>query len=244
MQEQSLRPSDRFTEKYESYGTMLFRIAMVQLGNKADAEEAVQETFVKLLYKAPVFHEPEHEKAWLILVITNITKNMRRSVWHRRVIRKEEIESYGQTRLMTYQVIDNQSYAEFYENINGYTVNSGGDMLGQLKLEGNIASAQWEKFDSWNNGLQQYTDVTDTAPLTPFLSALSTAKPLAGQPLSDAGIYDDPNQAFLTLTLKDGSAVQLRLFQKGYVKYGNADVFFQVEPAAFGDMWSQVDVTK
>lgn len=99
MQEQSLRPSDRFTEKYESYGTMLFRIAMVQLGNKADAEEAVQETFVKLLYKAPVFHEPEHEKAWLIRVITNTTKNMRRSVWHRRVIPKEQIESYGQTQV-------------------------------------------------------------------------------------------------------------------------------------------------
>ena len=98
MQELSLRPSDRFTEKYQSYGTMLFRIAMVHLGNKADAEEAVQETFVKLLSKAPVFHEPEHEKAWLIRVITNTCKNMRRSMWHKRVIHKEPIEVYGETQ--------------------------------------------------------------------------------------------------------------------------------------------------
>lgn len=147
-------------------------------------------------------------------------------------------------RLMTYQVIDGQAYAEFFENVNGFTVNSGADLLGQLKLDGNIASAKWEKFDSWNNGLQQYTNVTDTAPLAPFLSALSAAKPLAGQPLSEAGIYEDPNQAFLTLTLKDGSEVQLRLFQKGYVKYGMADVFFQVDPAVFGDLWSQVDASK
>lgn len=147
-------------------------------------------------------------------------------------------------RLMTYQVIDGQPYAELFENVNGFTVNSGADLLGQLRLEGNIASAQWEKFDSWNNGLQQYTKVTDLSPLTPFLSVLNAAKPLEGQPLSDAGIYDDPNQAFLTLTLKDGSAVQLRLFQKGYVKYGHADVFFQVDSAVFADLWSQADAAK
>ncbi|MCL6456556.1 MAG: sigma-70 family RNA polymerase sigma factor [Gorillibacterium sp.] len=97
MQEISLRPSDRFTEKYHAYGTMLFRIAMVYLGNKADAEEAVQETFMKLLYKAPVFHELEHEKAWLIRVITNICKNMLRSIWHKRVVKQENIEMYGDT---------------------------------------------------------------------------------------------------------------------------------------------------
>lgn len=147
-------------------------------------------------------------------------------------------------RLMTYQMIDGQLYAELFENVNGFTVNSGADLLGQLHLEGNIASAQWEKFDSWNNNMQQYTNVTNLTPLTPFLSVLNAAKPLAGQPLSDAGIYEDPNQAFLTLTLKDGSAVQLRLFQKGYVKYGNANVFFQVDPAVFADMWSQMEVTK
>ncbi|MDF2926459.1 MAG: polymerase sigma factor, sigma-70 family [Paenibacillaceae bacterium] len=84
-----------FLAKYEAYGRMLFRIAMVHLGNKADAEEAVQEAFIKLLYKAPEFGDQEHEKAWIIRVITNLCRNMARSVWNRRVVRMEEMEQYA-----------------------------------------------------------------------------------------------------------------------------------------------------
>lgn len=83
---------DNFLEKYTLYGNMLFKIAMVHLGNKNDAEEAVQEAFIKLLFKAPRFNEQEHEKAWLIRVLTNICKNIVISIWHRRVIKMKDIE--------------------------------------------------------------------------------------------------------------------------------------------------------
>ena len=49
---------------------------MVYLGNKQDVEEAIQETFIKLIDKAPDFSDQEHKKAWLIRVITNHCKNM------------------------------------------------------------------------------------------------------------------------------------------------------------------------
>jgi RNA polymerase sigma-70 factor (ECF subfamily) len=67
---------------------------MVHLGNKSDAEEAVQEAFIKLLYKAPTFVDTEHEKAWVIRVLINICKNLTGSLWRKRVIRMEEIEAY------------------------------------------------------------------------------------------------------------------------------------------------------
>jgi RNA polymerase sigma factor (sigma-70 family) len=86
---------DRFLEKYQLYGSMLFKIAMVHVGNKNDAEEAVQEAFIKLLIKAPPFLDSEHEKAWLIRVVTNICKNMVYSVWHRRVIKRDDIEIFS-----------------------------------------------------------------------------------------------------------------------------------------------------
>lgn len=73
---------------------MLFKIAMVHLGNRDDSEDAVQEAFIKLLYNAPPFNEQEHQKAWLIRVLTNICKNMVTSIWHRRVIKKQDIEVY------------------------------------------------------------------------------------------------------------------------------------------------------
>ena len=44
------------SKKYEmekvvdQYSTMLYRLAMVRMGNKEDAEEVVQDTFLKLIY--------------------------------------------------------------------------------------------------------------------------------------------------------------------------------------------------
>ncbi|MEO3944243.1 RNA polymerase sigma factor [Gorillibacterium sp. CAU 1737] len=94
MSEVTSRPDDRFTQNYEAYGTMLYRISLLTLGNTADAEEAVQETFVKLLYQAPAFRDPEHEKAWLIRVITNHCRSQRRGIWHSRVQRMENLEEW------------------------------------------------------------------------------------------------------------------------------------------------------
>lgn len=62
----------------DTYGTMLFRICLVILCNESDAEDAVQETFIQYISKAPTFNDSEHEKAWLITVATNRCKNMRR----------------------------------------------------------------------------------------------------------------------------------------------------------------------
>jgi len=67
---------------------------MVNLGNKADAEETLQEAFYKLLYKAPEFNDDEHEKAWLIKITVNLCRDILRSVWHRRVVKLEDIDKY------------------------------------------------------------------------------------------------------------------------------------------------------
>jgi RNA polymerase sigma-70 factor (ECF subfamily) len=67
---------------------------MVYLGNKEDAEEAMQEAFLKLIYKSPQFADSEHEKAWLIRITSNICKDMLRSVWRKRVVKTENVENY------------------------------------------------------------------------------------------------------------------------------------------------------
>lgn len=58
------------------YSDMLFRICYCILCSKVDAEDVLQDTFVKLITKAPEFTDDEHEKAWLIKVATNISRNM------------------------------------------------------------------------------------------------------------------------------------------------------------------------
>ncbi|MCD7748575.1 MAG: RNA polymerase sigma factor [Oscillospiraceae bacterium] len=61
------------------HGDMLFRICLSVLGNDSDAEDAVQETAVKYMLKAPAFQSPAHEKAWLIRVAVNQCRDIGRS---------------------------------------------------------------------------------------------------------------------------------------------------------------------
>lgn len=70
---------DIFREKYERYAKILFRIAFLHLGNTYDAEDVLQNVFMKLLYSAPRFSDEEHEKAWLIRVTQNHCKNVLKS---------------------------------------------------------------------------------------------------------------------------------------------------------------------
>lgn len=64
-----------FRDKYETYSKLLFRIAFLHLGNAHDAEDVLQNVFIKLLYSSPEFKDAEHEKAWLIRVTQNHCKN-------------------------------------------------------------------------------------------------------------------------------------------------------------------------
>lgn len=81
-----------FARQYKAYAQMLYKIAYVYFGTQQDAEEMVQETFIRLCCHAPCFENETHEKAWLIRVITNLCKNECKSAWKKRVERREEVE--------------------------------------------------------------------------------------------------------------------------------------------------------
>ncbi|MEK3714499.1 hypothetical protein [Paenibacillus sp. FSL R7-0333] len=142
--------------------------------------------------------------------------------------------------VMSYTEADGQVFAELYEHTNGITVNSGADLIGKLNLDGRITSAQWESFDSWNNGKQQYLPLPEGAALNGFLSALNAAKPLSADSLMAQGIYDNEDRKLVYLELADKARVELTLFGKGLVRYGNAPVFFEVEPGAFQTLWDNL----
>ncbi len=70
----------------ERYSDTLIRIAYTYLKNRSDSEDIVQEVFLKLVEKAPIFTDEEHEKAWLIRVAINLSKNHLKSAWFKRTI--------------------------------------------------------------------------------------------------------------------------------------------------------------
>ncbi|WP_342477709.1 RNA polymerase sigma factor [Paenibacillus sp. FSL H7-0350] len=92
MQQPMTRPGHPVMKSYEQYADMLYRIALVHLGSRQDAEEATQDTFIKLMEKAPLFKDDEHQKAWLIRVITNHCKNLLGRGWRKREVKLEGVE--------------------------------------------------------------------------------------------------------------------------------------------------------
>lgn len=74
----------------ETYSDMLLRLACTRLDSAADAEDAVQEAFLRLLTARPVFRDAEHEKAWLIRTTLQRAGDIRRKA-ERRTLPLEEI---------------------------------------------------------------------------------------------------------------------------------------------------------
>ena len=68
-------------EVIKTYKDLLFRIAVHYAKNKTEAEDIVQETFIKWAIKSPNFASHNHEKAWFIRVTINLCKNHLRSFW-------------------------------------------------------------------------------------------------------------------------------------------------------------------
>ncbi len=82
---QSARPED-FEALVTKHENRLYRTALAITGNKSDAEDLVQEAFIRAYEKAPEFQTEEHEKAWLIRVTVNLCHDLMRSPWRRRIM--------------------------------------------------------------------------------------------------------------------------------------------------------------
>ena len=67
-----------YIEKY--HGTV-FRVAYSYVKNREDAEDIVQEAFLRLYNSESRFNADENVKAWLIRVSVNLAKDTLKSSW-------------------------------------------------------------------------------------------------------------------------------------------------------------------
>ena len=67
----------------EQYSELLLHIALTRTDCAADAEDVVQDAFLKLMTRSPRFRDGGHEKAWLIRTTLNLAHDLRRSVSRR-----------------------------------------------------------------------------------------------------------------------------------------------------------------
>ena len=59
----------------DTYGNHILRLAYSYLHNMSDAEEVLQDTLVQFLKIVPVLESASHEKAWLLRVAANLSKD-------------------------------------------------------------------------------------------------------------------------------------------------------------------------
>ena len=70
------RAANMLAEKaLTDYGNSILRLAYSYLHNMSDAEDILQDTLIQLIKTAPVFESDGHEKAWLLHVAGNLSKN-------------------------------------------------------------------------------------------------------------------------------------------------------------------------
>ena len=83
---------DEYIEKaVKTYSKSMLNAVYSLLGSVPDAEDAVQDAFVKYIQKAPDFKDADHEKAWLLRVTINISKNMLKASGRKNLPIQEDI---------------------------------------------------------------------------------------------------------------------------------------------------------
>ena len=81
----------RFTNAVEQYQAMVYRTALHALGSPQDADDAVQEVFLRLFRYRGTFEGGEHLRRWLLRVAVNYCRDLLKSPWRRRRIFMEEL---------------------------------------------------------------------------------------------------------------------------------------------------------
>lgn len=76
---------------FREYYALLFRVAFAEVKTHADAEDIMQETFIRLLKYQPQFESKEHEKAWLIRATLNLCKDFLKSKWQQSTTGLEKV---------------------------------------------------------------------------------------------------------------------------------------------------------
>lgn len=76
---------EKYVKAVRTYADMVFRIAVNYCKGVQDAEDIVQDVFLKLYQHGKDFSDEEHLKRWLIRVTVNKSKDLLASSWHKRV---------------------------------------------------------------------------------------------------------------------------------------------------------------
>jgi RNA polymerase sigma-70 factor (ECF subfamily) len=85
-------PEEEITRMVESYQSSLLRLCCAYLRDRAAAEDAVQETFLKAYKNISTLRQAASEKAWLTRIAVNVCRDQKKSAWFRYVARSVSLD--------------------------------------------------------------------------------------------------------------------------------------------------------
>ncbi len=80
-----------FTAAVRRYQNTVYRASLHALGSPQDADDAVQEVFLRLFRCKKDFDGEEHLRRWLLRVTVNYCRDVLKSPWRRRRVSMEEM---------------------------------------------------------------------------------------------------------------------------------------------------------
>ncbi len=72
------------------YADMVYRLAWIRTKATHDAEDIVQDVFLRYLKRKPVFESSKHEKAWFVRATVNCANSFLSSARNRRTLPYED----------------------------------------------------------------------------------------------------------------------------------------------------------
>ena len=88
-----VRSQEEVASLYERHVDMVYHLCLMLMKNVPDAEDAVQTVFRKVMEYDKPFHDPEHERAWLIVTARNECRNQLKHWWRTRRESEEVLNS-------------------------------------------------------------------------------------------------------------------------------------------------------
>lgn len=94
-------PEDAVETMISLYGDQLYRLCILYLKDIHDAQDAVQETFIKAYRHWEAFRHESSELTWLIRIAIRTCRDMRRKSWFHIVDRYWSIEAVEGSQMQT-----------------------------------------------------------------------------------------------------------------------------------------------
>ena len=128
--------NNRLERLIDQYTNTLLRAAAAILGDWHEAEDAVQDTFLRVLEKELSFRDPDHERAWLLTVTANSCKSRIRA--RKRHPTTQLLDTLPAPDEDTHELVeaiqalpDNQRAAVHLHYYEGYSTDEIAKILGQ-----------------------------------------------------------------------------------------------------------------